>query len=183
MNKTIIFLSGWMVPKFVSKSKLVWDESFWSDYRCLWISSKTPTSDGMVKRELDRLQHLLELFPGAAIAGQSLGGWWAANLALRPKLNIKKMVLWTPLGNAGAYPIFNVTPRYHPPNQLTNANYGPGRVLIFEAKHDLIVPPQHHAINLVQHFGGLRYTLNGGHFYQSNHRQALEYMKDWIEAQ
>lgn len=183
MNKTIIFISGWAVPKIIAKSKLVWDESHWSDYRCLWISSKTPTSDRMVERELDRLQRLVELFPGATLAGQSLGAWWSANLALRPEVLIKKLVLWTPLCDAGEFPIFNVTPRYHPPNQELLDNKGPHRVLSMIAKDDWIVHPREHGITLAQHFRSTPYTLDGGHFYQSNHKAGLQYMKDWIELQ
>jgi pimeloyl-ACP methyl ester carboxylesterase len=182
MNKTIIFISGWQVPKFIAKTKWVWDAEFWSDYKCIWISSKTPTSDGMVRRELDRLQSLLRRFPEAAVAGQSLGGWWASNLALRPDVKIRKMVLWTPLGNAEEYPIFNVTPRYHPLNQPLTNTYGPHRVLVYSAKDDLIVPPASHGNRLVQHFSAIGYPLKGGHLYQSNHQEALEYMKDWIEV-
>lgn len=181
MSKTIIFINGWAVPKFIAKSAWIWDESFWSGYRRLWISSKTPTSDGMVQKELDRLQHLLSLFPGATLAGHSLGGWWASNLALRPGIQIRKLVLWTPLGNAGYYPIFNVTPRFHPPHQELIHNSGPHRVLVLYGKDDLIVPPNEHALHLARHFRAMEYKLSGGHFFQSNHRAALEYMKEWVE--
>lgn len=181
MQKTIIFINGWQVPKAIAKSKLVWDEEFWPDYRRIWLSSKTPTSDRMVKAELDRLQNLLKMYPDATLAGHSLGGWWASNLALRPGVKIEKMVLLTPLGNANYYPIFNVTPRYHPTNQTTTSNYGPHRVLVYHAKDDLIVPPGAHANLLIRHFGAMDYQLKGGHFYQSNHEEALHYMKDWIE--
>jgi hypothetical protein len=91
------------------------------------------------------------------------------------------MVLWTPLGNANDYPIFNVTPRYHPPNQPITSNFGPHRVLVYQAKDDLIVPPGGHAMHLVRHFAALDYKLKGGHFYQSNHKEALHYMKEWME--
>jgi pimeloyl-ACP methyl ester carboxylesterase len=182
MNKTIIFINGWQVPKFIAKSKLVWDKDFWSDYHCIWLSSKTPTSDGMVQRELDKLQDLLSKYPEAAVAGQSLGGWWASNLAVRPEVHINKLVLWTPLGNTRDYPIFNVTPRFHPPHQGLAHNSGPHRVLVLYGKDDLIVPPNDHAHQLTKHFSATDYRLNGGHFYQSNHRAALEYMKDWIET-
>jgi len=182
MKKTIIFISGWAVHPLIAKSKWVWDKSFWSDYNCIWLSSKTPTSDGMVKRELDRLQNLIRAYPEATVAGHSLGGWWASNLALRPKVIIRKTVLWTPLGDTGYYPIFNVTPRYHPPHQPVTSNSGPHRVLVLSAKDDLIVPPNGHANELASHFLAMPYRLNGGHFYQSNHRAALEYMREWIES-
>lgn len=136
----------------------------------------------MVQKELNRLEGLLRLFPGAAVAGQSLGGWWAANLALRPEVKIRKMVLWTPLGNAEEYPIFNVTQRYHPIHQPITNTYGPHRVLVCAAKDDLIVPPGPHGLRLATHFNAMPYQLDGGHFYQSNHRAALNYMKEWIEV-
>jgi pimeloyl-ACP methyl ester carboxylesterase len=136
----------------------------------------------MVQKELDKLEHLLKLYPNATIAGHSLGGWWASNLALRPEVQIKKMVLWTPLGNAEDYPIFNVSPRYHPPNQPITNTHGPHRVLVYSAKDDLIVPPPRHGWRLISHFNAMNYVLQGGHLYQSNHRAALEYMKDWIEV-
>lgn len=182
MNKTIIFISGWMVPKIVGKSPLVWDKDFWSGYKTIFLNSKTPTSDRMVAEELDYLQNIVESNPGCALAGQSLGAWWSANLALRPHVSIKKMVLWTPLGDANAYPIFNVTRRYHPMNQKPTSNQGPHRVLTMIGKYDLIVPPNYHAEELNSHFRGMPYLLEGGHFYQSNHKSALHYMKEWIET-
>lgn len=181
MRKTIIFINGWAVPQLIGQSAWVWDREFWSDYKCVWLSSKTPMSDRMVTQELDRLERLLISYPGAVVAGHSLGGWWAANLALRPGVRIGKLVLWTPLGNANYYPIFNVTPRYHPSNQLTTTNYGPHRVLVYSAKNDLIVPPGAHANLLTRHFGAMDYQLEGDHFFQRNHKEALYYMKDWIE--
>jgi pimeloyl-ACP methyl ester carboxylesterase len=184
MSKTIIFISGWAVPKFIAKSKYVWDQSHWSDYKCIWISSKTPTSDSMVEKELIRLQKLLELFPSATLAGQSLGAWWAANLALRPEVFINKLVLWTPLYDTSEYPIFNVSQRYYPKYINRNENnVGPHKVLTFIANNDLIVPPPIHGINFSKKFLSTIYSLNGGHFYQSNHKTALAYMKDWIEVE
>ena len=185
MNKTIIFISGFGVPQFVAQSRFVWNKPFWSDYQCLWLPSLTPTSDKMVERELDHLEDLMAQHPGATLAGHSLGGWWAANLALRPQVVIKKMVLWTPLCDTSSYPIFNVTPRYYPPYQV-NHNlplHGPERVLIVSAEHDLIVPCDQHAFPLFMCFLCQQYKLFGGHFYQTNHQARLSYMKDWIECQ
>lgn len=182
MNKTIIFISGWQVPKFIAKSQLVWNESFWPDYNKIWVSSKTPISNKMVERELDRLEYLINLFPGATLAGHSLGGWWASNLALRPNLIIKKLVLWTPLGDTEPFPIFKAGDHFHPAYlQSHSSNYGPAKVLVFHAKKDRIVPPRSHALNLAKHFNAQTYQLNGGHFYQNNHQAGLQYMKDWIE--
>jgi pimeloyl-ACP methyl ester carboxylesterase len=181
MNKTIIFISGFGVPQVVAQSRFLWDKPFWSDYKCIWQSSRTPTSDGMVERELNRLQRLLGRYPDATLAGHSLGGWWAANLALRSNVTINKMVLWTPLCNAGVYPIFKVSARYHPLTQEIAGNFGRNHVLTFVAKDDVIVPPYSHGTKLSAHFLSGFFKLDGGHFYQANHKLALYYMKHWIE--
>lgn len=181
--KTIIFLHGIMVPNWLAKSKFIWNESLWSDYECLWIPSKIPYSDMMVEKELDRLQRLMDDHPGAVIAGQSLGAWWAANLACRHDCDISKMVLWTPLVDHRPYPVFNVTARYHPCNQVPNPkNMGLHKVLVTYANEDLIVPHQSHAYYDIMHFKGMTYKLSGGHLFQVNHQPALKYMKDWIET-
>lgn len=172
-----------MVPQFISKSKLVWDHEMWSDYKCIYISSKTPTSNTMVGRELQRLQNIVESFPNATVVGHSLGGWWAANLALQSNVDIPKLVLWTPLNDIDLYPVFNVTNKYIPTKRkLTTNNIYSHRVLTFIAKEDLIVPPAVHGKALAQHFRSMEYILDGGHFYQKNHKVALSYMKDWIEV-
>lgn len=182
MNKTIIFISGWQIPKSVAQSKFVWDKTLWRDYRCLWLDSKTPINDWMVEKELDRLAYLLKVFPDATVAGHSLGGWWSANLALRPEILIKKLVLWTPLGDTSTYPIFNVSKRFHPPLQPINPlNRGPQKALVFYAKNDLIVPPDDHSLQLLKQFDAMPYKLKGGHLFQFNHGAGLRYMKDWIE--
>jgi hypothetical protein len=111
-----------------------------------------------------------------------LGAWWAANLALRESVDIKKLVFWTGLCNHNEFPIFNVTPRYNPINQeSTNKNYGVLRVLNVYAKDDLIVPTASHAMQLNRHFAPMPYQLDGGHLYQNNHKPALSFMKEWIE--
>lgn len=174
-------MSGFAVPKFVAKSRFLWNEPMWPDYNKIWLSSKTPTSDMMVEKELDRLEYILGLYPNATLAGQSLGGWWLANLALRPNIAINKLVLWTPLCDCRDYPIFNVTERYNPAKQIPNGiNYGFRRVLVLGAKNDLIVPSAKHSWKLSDLFGSITYYLNGGHFYQNNHQSALTYMKEWI---
>jgi len=182
MKKTIIFISGWQVPDFIARSPLVWNETFWSDYNCIWISSKSPTSYSMISQELNRLEYLLNICPDAILAGHSLGGWWASNLALRTYTPISKLVLWTPLADTQPFPIFKAGDEHHPtylPNN--NNNYGPHKVLVFHAQKDRIVPPRSHALSLAKHFNAQTYQLNGGHFYQSNHQKGLQYMKDWIE--
>jgi hypothetical protein len=183
MNKTIIFMGGIFIPNWLAKSKFVWDESHWNDYKCIWLESKIPYSDTMVERELDRLQRLLNRYPGATLAGHSLGAWWASNLACRPNCDITKTVLWTPLVDHEPYPIFNVTPRYNPCKQTPNPNnIGPKKVLVVYGDEDLIVPHQHHAYHGVMHFRASPYLLAGGHLYQKNHKEALVYMKQWIET-
>lgn len=180
--KTIIFISGFMVPKLLAKSKFVWEDSMWKDYRRIHIPSKTPLSDTMVDRELDRLCHLVNMFPNAIVAGHSLGAWWAANLACHPQSKIKKLVFWTPLSDTVAYPIFNVTNRHYPVYKSPNAhNVGPHKTLTFEAVNDFIVPPKDHSFQLNNHFKGTLYRLKGGHFFQSNHKAGLLFMKDWVE--
>lgn len=182
MNKSVIFISGWSVPQWLAKTRFVWDERLWSDYECLWLDSRTPSSDWMIKYELDRLQRLVEERPGCALVGQSLGGWWAANLALRFDVSIRKMALWTPVCDASAYPIFKASREYHPPFQFRTRNHGPHRVLTLSAHEDLIVPPDAHGHELSKHFDSTTYKLKGGHIFQSNHKAALNYMKDWIET-
>ena len=180
--KTIIFMSGIFVPKWLAQSKFIWDKFHWEDYHCIWLKSKIPYSDMMVAQELDRLESLIAEYPDATLAGHSLGAWWASNLICRKSVSVKKTVLWTPLTNANHYPIFNVTPRYHPCNQSPNPrNIGPHKVLVAHAQNDLIVPQNSHAFNIMLHFQALSYTLMGGHFYQSNHGAALRFMKDWID--
>jgi len=136
----------------------------------------------MVERELHTLTSLVNQFPNVTVAGQSLGAWWAANLACQPQSRIKKLVLWTPLGDANAYPIFNVTQRHHPPHKTPNKhNVGPHRAAVFAAKDDLIVPPREHSLPLINQFEPTVYRLDGGHLLQSNHKAGLIFMKDWIE--
>ncbi len=183
MNKTVIFISGWQVPQFLAKSKFVWDESLWQDYKTIWLDSRTPIHDFMIEYELDKLQDLVEAHPGCALVGQSLGGWWAANLALRMSCSIKKLALWTPVCDASAYPIFKASRKYHPPYRPVQRTKGPHRVLTLTARHDLIVPPDAHGRELSRHFDSMEYDLKGGHIWQSNHKAALIYLKDWIETQ
>jgi pimeloyl-ACP methyl ester carboxylesterase len=182
MQRTIIFLSGFMIPIWAAKTKFVWNDSLWKDYNKIYLSSKTPLSDGMVDRELDNLCRLVNNFPNVTLAGMSLGAWWAANLASHTECKIKKLVLWTPLGDANAYPIFNVTKRHHPANKTPNQhNVGPHRCAIFSAEYDLIVPPHFHTKDLISKFDSITYKLDGGHIYQPNHQAGLKFMKDWVE--
>lgn len=182
MDKTIIFMNGFMIPKILAKSSFVWNDSLWKGYRRIYLSSKTPTSDWVVENELSRLTRLINRYPGAIVAGHSLGAWWGANLACRPECKISKLVFWTPLADTNEYPIFNVSNKYHPINLIPNShNRGPHETLVFIGKDDFIVPPKNHGHILCDHFDGMPYHLDGGHFFQNNHQQGLNYMKTWIE--
>jgi predicted esterase len=182
MNKTIIFMSGILIPNWLAKTKFVWDKSHWKDYDCIWLESKIPYSDIMVERKLNQLQLLLEKHPGATLAGHSLGAWWSANLACRQDCNISKMVLWTPLVDHSIYPIFNASSHYNPCKQIPNPNnIGSHKVLICYGSDDLMVPHQYHSYHSINHFQAMTYQLKGGHYYQNNHKNALKYMKEWIE--
>ncbi len=170
------------MPKFLTKSKLFLDEKHWQDYQCLWLDSKIPYSDGMVEKELDNLQRLMDKHPGAVLVGHSLGAWWSANLACRPSCFLHKLVLWTPLIWSHEYNVFNVSHRYNPCNQTPNPdNTGPHKVLVCYGTKDLIVPHYKHSALAIPHFNATSYSLEGGHLYQSNHKYALEYMKDWLD--
>lgn len=180
--RTIIFLSGLGVPKLLAKSRFVWNDSFWKDYHRIYITSKIPFTNEIVEKEINRLCNLMAQFDNPIIAGHSLGAWWAANLACSPQSIMKKMVLLTPLGDAAAYPILNVSSCHHPINKKpNNYNVGPNRTLLVSATYDLVVPAHHHSNYMVKLFQPLVYQLNGGHFYQKNHQNGLIFMKNWIE--
>jgi hypothetical protein len=182
MPRTIIFISGFMVPKLIAKSSLVWDDGIWKDYHRIYLDGKTPTSDRMVSQELDKLCKFVNQFPNVTVAGQSLGAWWAANLACQIQSKIKKLVLWTPLCDARDYPFLNVTPRHDPSNKVPNShNVGPSRTAVFAANDDWITPHREHGYSLSVRFKATDYSLNGGHYFQSNHKSGLLFMKDWIE--
>lgn len=182
MSKTLIFLSGFAVPTWLSKTKFVWNDPFWEDYHRVYIDSKTPRSDNMVDRELARLSNLINSYDNPIVIGQSLGGWWGANLACYPGTKMDKLVLWTPVCHAEVYPIFNVTLRHHPMAKHNNPNmHGPHRVLISYAYDDWLVPHDYHAVALMKKFNATLFRLDGGHWFQTNHQQGLSFMKDWIE--
>jgi pimeloyl-ACP methyl ester carboxylesterase len=182
MSQTIVFISGFMVPEALAKSSFVWDDQHWKGYNRIYLPSKTPTSDRMVDRELDRLCKLVNQFPDVVVAGHSLGAWWATNLACHSESKIKKLVCWTPLVNANIFPFFNVTPRHYPLNKLPNKhNMGPANAAIFHAKNDWILPYELHSFRLGMLLNATIYDLNGGHCYQTNHKAGLHFMKDWIE--
>lgn len=180
--RTIIFLSGFAVPQIVSKTRFVWHDSFWKDYNRIYLTSKVPTSDDMVEKEIDRLSRFTQRFDKPIVAGHSLGGWWAAHMACHYPSNIDKMVLWTPMEDHQFYPIFPVSSRLRPLNRQPNSvNMGFDKTLVFAGQYDWIVPPVTHAHPLANHFDATTFRLNGDHFFQTNHQAGLSYMKDWIE--
>lgn len=182
MTRTIIFLSGMGVPKILARSSFVWDDIRWRDYNRLYVTSKIPTSDNMVKHHLKELTNLINSFSNPVVVGQSLGAWWLANLACEPKCQMTKIAFFIPLVNANHFPIFNVSQIYHPLNRVPNKqNMGPHKALVVGAHDDLIVPTQQHANPLAVHFNASYYRMNGGHLLQKDHTSALSFTKDWIE--
>lgn len=180
--ETIVFLSGFALPKFISKSSWFFEDSFWQGYNRVYYQSKTPTSDEMVEKELINLTKLVNSYPDVLVVGHSLGAWWASNLACCPQAHIKKLALWTPLGVANMFPIFNVTEDSEPAKKIPNLhNVGPDKTFVAYGEYDLIVPPIWHAIPLANKFQAMSISLNGGHAWQSNHKEALIIMKDWFK--
>lgn len=182
MAKTIIFLSGMGVPNFLSKSKYVWNDKLWADYQTIYLHSEIPMSDKMVNLNIKKLISFINKFPDCIVAGQSLGGWWAANLACEPACQMKKFILLTPLVDANQFSIFNVSKIYNPLNRVPNDRHiGTNKSLVLSAIDDLIVPPREHAAPIAQYFKSTYHSLYGGHFWQSNHAESLAYTKKWIE--
>ena len=177
--KTIIFLSGLAVSKSLAKSSLVWNDSLWKDYNRIYYTSLLPTSDQMVINELKNLSNLYFKHPDAYFVGHSLGAWWLANLVNEPYIDIRKMVLMTPLVDTKYYPIFNVTEKFNPIFRGKKL-YGLDKVCILPANKDLVVSPRHHADLLIQYLNAIVYVLDGGHLYQHNHLLGLEFMKYWL---
>jgi len=179
--KTIVFLSGFSMPAFVSKSSWFFEEPFWEEYNAIFYKSRTPTSDRMVLNEMDNLIELMAPYPDVCVVGHSLGGWWAANLACHPDSKMDKVALWTPLGTAGEFPIFPVSWKSEPGNKTPNAhNMGPDKVFLAYAKDDLIVPCESHALPFIEQFKTSTYALDGGHIWQTNHKEGLQVLKNWI---
>lgn len=180
--KTIIFLAGFCVPLKLAKSKYVWNEKMWSDYNCIFLSSKTPRSEKGVKKELQKLEKIVNSFDKPIIAGHSLGAWWAANLAIHSKADLQKIIFLTPLADLKQYPnIFSYSPKYDVFRfNVPKHKRGPHKNLVIYGNYDLITPSQH-GLRLSHHFDGMSYYLDGGHLYQLNHHYAISYMKDWVE--
>lgn len=180
--KNIIFLSGLGVPKVLAKMPMIWNDTLWHNHKRIYLTSKIPTSDNMVKTHLKDLVKFINKFDDPVVVGQSLGAWWAANLACEPMCQMKKFVLCIPLADTNYYPIFNASPLFKPTNRTPNPqHYGPYKSLVVYASNDFIVPINQHAVPLERHFNALSYKLDGGHLIQSNHQKGLEFIKDWIE--
>lgn len=178
--KTIIFLSGWALPQFVSKSLFFFNDSFWKEYNRIYYKSKSPISDQMVNQELLNLINMIDNYNDVIVVGHSLGAWWAANLACHPQSKIDKLALWTPLGNSQKIPIFNTS--HEPINKKINShNVGPNKTFIIHAKYDLIVPYKDHAMPLIDKFNAASLLLDGGHTWQKDHNNGLIQLKKWIE--
>lgn len=179
--KTIIFLNGFAVPVWLSKTNFVWNDNLWKDYNRVYYTSKVPTSDFMVEDEIFNLEKLISKYDNPIIVGQSLGAWWAANLACHTKQLLNKVVLWTPLNNHTIYPIFMASDKYIPYSNNT-INKGNNKILLCYGSHDLIVPQKDHTPNLIETFDPYIYKLYGGHLFQINHKNGLLFMKKWIES-
>ena len=178
--KTIIFISGIFVPKFVGKSSLIWNDKIWENYNRIYVSSTIPTSNKVVEKELDSLASIVRLYDKPILAGQSLGGWWAANLATHRKISIDKLILFTPMCESNSFPLFDYTNHYNP-CELAPVISGPHKVLVFPAYYDNIVPIKQHANKLIKHFNAMDYLLSGDHWYQADHLAGLKFAQEWIE--
>jgi len=182
MSKTIIFLAGFCVPLSLAKTKFVWNERFWDDYNCVFLCSKTPRSDCGIKKELSRLKTIISKYDQPTLAGHSLGAWWAGHLMMDLDIDIKNAVYLTPLADLQEYPkIFKGYKNFDIfSKKVPQGRAGPHRNLIIHSSIDLITPKRH-ANMLIKHFNGIEYQLCGGHLLQTNHDNALLFMKEWIE--
>lgn len=180
--KTIIFLSGLGVPKWLAKTKYIWNDKLWKDYNKIYITSKIPYSNNMVERELNDLTNLVKSFSKVIIAGQSIGAWWTINLLAHTNIFIYKSVLLTPLIDITDYPISNITPKYHLINRKVYSRHtGKNNSLLIEAKNDWITPRDEYSLRVEYKLNPTVYTLNGGHIYQKDHQEGLSFMKEWID--
>ncbi len=180
MNRPIIFISGWGVPKFLEKTSLAWNDEMWKDYSRIYLSSKTPVSDVQVSNHLNELNKFVNSFPDPIVMGQSLVAWWAGNLACQKGTKISKLILFLPLAHLADYKFFNVSSKYSLFNREPIVS-GPHKVLVAGATKDIIAPYGEHAARLANKYNACSYSLNGGHYFQQGHKACLNFMKDWIE--
>lgn len=171
MKKSIFFLSPFLVTESLAKSKLYWNHSLWNDYNTVYIRSKLPKSDNMVQKELDRLHNLINLFPNVILIGNSLGAWWAGNLACQPS-TIKAIVLIDPIINDQYNFLINATAKY---SFMFKDPYiaGPTKALVCANQ-------SHH--NVSKHFKAIPYLLDDAVFRSKNYKACLNFTKDWLEV-
>jgi predicted alpha/beta hydrolase family esterase len=180
--KTLVFLSGFAVPSFISKSSWFFEENFWENFNCVFYKSKTPTSDEMVTQEIENLNKLISPYQDVSVIGHSLGCWWASNLACHPSAKINKLALWTPLGIANKFFVFTSSNKSEPLFKLTKPEImGPDKSFVIYANKDLIVPHTEHALPLAHKFQAASLELDGGHIWQSDHKKGLLILKDWLK--
>jgi hypothetical protein len=182
VNNNIIFINGLSIPKILAKTKYVWDDKLWKNYNRAYLSSPVSISDLDAKNQLTELINIVNSVDSPIVIGQSLGAWWAANLACVKDINLNKLILFTPLADARLAPMCNVTKIMNPleqPPYLT----GPHKVLVCEAKYDMVCPIYEHSYPLIRHFNAMPYSLNGGHFFQKDHTACLSFIQDWIDLQ
>jgi predicted esterase len=169
--KSILFLSGVSVPKFLSKSYFYWNDSFWKSYDRKYYSSKLPFTNLIVEKELLNLNSLIKNYD--VVAGYSLGAWWLSNLMTHYDLKISKLILLNPLTHIKNRSFGNLISYYHPLNN-------PNKVLVGYGDDDLITP-LNHSYDIIKHFNAFSYELRGGHIYQHNHQEFLLFMRDWLD--
>ncbi len=181
MNKhNIVFINGLSVPKVFSKTKYVWNDKLWLNYKRTYLSSYIPTSDFDAKNKIKELTGLINSLDNPIVICQSLGAWWGANLACTKECNLHKLIMVTPLSNVTYVPFFNVSNIMAPLQNIPH-HTGPHKILVCSAKYDIVCPPIFNSDKLKKHFNALSYEMNGGHFYQKDHTAALHFMQDWIE--
>lgn len=171
MKKTIFFLSPFLITESVAKSKLYWNHSLWGEYNTVYIRSKLPKSDNMVKKELNRLNNLINLFPNVILIGNSLGAWWAGNLACQPS-NIKAVVLIDTIINDDYNVLINATQKYSIMHRIPYIS-GPTKILACATQ-------SHSCVH--RHFNAIPYLLDNGFFRAKNYESCLNFTKDWIEV-
>lgn len=176
----IIFISGLSVPNCLGKTKYVWNDKLWKNYNRCYLRSYIPVSDFAAYRKLNELSNLINSLENPILIGQSLGSWWAANLVNLNKVNIKKLILLTPLVSVKKIPFINVSVKLNPLRVKPNLS-GPDKVLVCHGKYDMLCPTINNSYQLIKHFNAMEYAMNGGHFFQTDHEACLRFMQDWID--
>lgn len=179
-HNNVIFINGLSIPTYLSKTRYVWNDDLWKDYNRKYLSSPIAISNLDFQNKLESLIKIVNSVENPVVIGQSLGAWWAANLACTKEVKLNKLILMTPLVDARDVPFFNISKGINP---LEKPPFivGPDKVLVCFAKNDIICPPYTNAYNLLRHFNGIQYHLNGGHFFQKDHTSCLKFMQDWMD--